>query len=179
MHGWCPKVPLLSFILSPDISLSNSVCAASLLSSAIPALAQVLMVSVHLVSHPSVSLFFLPQVHGRGSKTCCIFPFLSQGRRSCHSCYGQPSGNRGSIWNSRKEPRQGTTASLSALLWSILPTHSGTARPQILFRPIWVRFLSLVIKDILTNALGPVQPTAESQGRVFYLLMVVTGRRNL
>lgn len=43
----------------------------------------------------------------------------------------------------------------------------------------WVRFLLLVSKDILTNALGPVQPMMESQGRIFYLLMVVTGRRNL
>lgn len=94
---------LFSFVLRPERPLSNPVCAARLLPSAIPSVAPGFMVSVHSASPPCVSLFFAPHLPVRVRRTCCIFPILPQGGSSCHSCYWQPSCNRVRAWKDSKE----------------------------------------------------------------------------
>lgn len=178
MHGWCPKVPFLYFILGSDISLSNSVCAASLLSSAVPALAQVLMVSVHLVSHHLSHFSSCLKSMVEEVKPVASFPFSLKGEvvavaMDNHLVTGGASETVGKSPEDHCFPECPSLEHLTHPRTPELRDHKSCSGPFASGFSYLQSKTSSQTHWLLHNQ------WCITQGRIFYLLMVATGRRNL
>lgn len=146
---------------SKSRKFSSSVCAASLPSSAIPSLAQVLTVSS--LSLPTIHLTFLLSPPLGTKQNLLHLPCLPQGRSRCHSCYWQPSITGWEFKTSGQRPEDQRWSPEGPTLEPILAMELQNRETQVLCKPIQVRFLSLVSKDMLTDSLVSVHWMTASQ----------------